>query len=296
MEIQNKKKKGFGAGVITLIITFGTKLLKMTKVIKAALIIGSIASYSYLFNWKFALMIVATILFHEYGHFWAMKKCGIKTKGIYMIPFVGGAAIADEKFKSRRDEAYIALMGPWFGLGMSLAIGSLYYVTGNPLFAVGGAWMAMINLFNLLPINPLDGGRIIKSMAFSLHSVIGMVFLTIGLVGGLVLAIMLKSGLFILIVCIGGIEVWLEWYSRKHMKELKVIIDLHSTESLNNVLKLPEIKSIHDNLYKDEMPPMNRKLMIEYFLLYILTIMVLIGTMAMFKHIPGASLASELLK
>ncbi len=77
------------------------KLLKSAKAVKVALAGASFASYSYLTDWKFAIIILISLVFHEYGHLKAMKKFGLKTKGIYLIPFVGGAAVQAEYCKTR---------------------------------------------------------------------------------------------------------------------------------------------------------------------------------------------------
>jgi len=104
-------KKSFGVALWLVLLKIGGKFItvitKMSKLIFAG---ASIVAYSYIFTWQFALVLVAMIFIHEYGHLTAMKQCGMKTKGIYLIPFFGGAAITDDMFKSRRDESYIALM------------------------------------------------------------------------------------------------------------------------------------------------------------------------------------------
>ena len=89
--------QGNFAGMFGLFVK-GLKLFKSTKVIFAA---SSFATYAFLFSWQFSAVIIITLIFHEYGHLWAMKRFGMKTKGIYLIPFVGGAAVADEAFRSR---------------------------------------------------------------------------------------------------------------------------------------------------------------------------------------------------
>ena len=75
-------------GLIAFLIKISPILLKFfksVKVIKLALASGSMVAYSYLFTWEFAIILLAAIVFHEYGHITGMKKCGIKTKGIYLI-------------------------------------------------------------------------------------------------------------------------------------------------------------------------------------------------------------------
>jgi hypothetical protein len=81
---------------------------------------------------------------------------------------LGAVALAEERFKSARNEAYIAIMGPIFGLMFFvLPMGIVWWWTQNPMWAAIGALMAFINLINLFPINPLDGGRILKALAYT---------------------------------------------------------------------------------------------------------------------------------
>lgn len=211
-------------GLLALLLKIGPKLLsvmvkfaKFFKIGKFGLGAISFASYAYLFTWQFAIMIIVLLVVHEYGHLMAMKRCGLKTKGIYLIPFLGAAAVSEELFKSRRDEAYIAIMGPLFGLVLSGIAGLIYLWTGNALFAAAAGWMAMINLFNLLPVNPLDGGRIMKSIMFSINSKFGFYFMILGIIASLIILYYAGIVLFFFLLIIGSFELIWE-YTRMNKK------------------------------------------------------------------------------
>lgn len=199
-----RQKSTTGPGIAVLASKFGVKLmpfalklLKGIKALKIALAAISITSYSLLFTWQFAVMIMVMLFVHENGHIWAMRRYGMKVKGIYFIPFLGGLAVGETAFPSRKAEVIIAIMGPIWGFALALATGVVYFLTNNPLFAAASSWMAFINLFNLLPINPFDGGRIMKNVAFSLHSWVGMIFVTAGFVVSILLAV--KFGLWLVV-------------------------------------------------------------------------------------------------
>ena len=201
------------AGFIALFIKLGGKfislLLKLVKGLKAgkiALAGGSFAAYALLFSWEFALVLIASLLFHEMGHMWAMRRYGMKTKGIYLIPFLGAAAVAEDRFPSRKAETVIALMGPLWGFAMATATFGAYFATEEPLFAALAGWMAMLNLFNLLPINPLDGGRVMKSIAYSVSSRLGTLFLWFGIAAGFYAAWHFRIALLWLLIIAGVIE------------------------------------------------------------------------------------------
>lgn len=212
-----RSKIGLGALGIKIGVKIGgalIKLVKSMKIGKLGLAGASAASYAYVSTWEFALIIMLMLFVHESGHIWAMKRCGVRTKGIYFIPFVGGAAVADEEFPSRGAEVFIAIMGPLWGLSLVLVTGVVYALTHNPFFAAAAGWMAMVNLFNLLPVNPLDGGRIAKSIAYSTSSRLGFVFLAFGVILCMVLAFTFGFKLFFILLPVGALELISEYKRR----------------------------------------------------------------------------------
>ncbi|KZN29446.1 hypothetical protein N480_06905 [Pseudoalteromonas luteoviolacea S2607] len=205
-----QERKGNWLGLAAL----GFKLFKSAKVIKAALIGASVAGYAWLFSWQFALMLVACLVVHEYGHVRAMKYFGLKTKGFYLIPFVGGLAMSEEKMTTRWQDVIISLMGPAFGLFTSVLGVVLYYATGSEIFAGVAVLSALLNLFNLLPILPLDGGHVLKSISFSMRSWVGLLACLGGLALGLWVSYEFGLMLLAFFIFIGSIEILLEWRSR----------------------------------------------------------------------------------
>jgi len=209
-EIVPEKRK---VGVVGL-ASLGLKLLKSAKVIKVVFAGASVAAYSWLFSLQFALALIACLVFHEYGHIRAMKYFGMKTKGIYLIPFMGGLALGDNKINTRWQDVVISIMGPSFGLFLSLAFLVAYVVTGEIFFAGLAAFNALLNLFNLLPILPLDGGHILKSISFSMDSKIGIVLCAAGAALGVFLSYQLGLALLGFLLLIGSVEILVEWRSR----------------------------------------------------------------------------------
>ena len=190
-------------------ISLMAKLLKGLKVGKVTLAGASMASYAYLFTWQFALLIMVMLFIHESGHIWAMRKCGMKIRGIYFIPFVGGAAVAeprDGQILSMTEEVFIAIMGPVWGLALTIVTAIAYAQTGNPIFAAAASWMALVNLFNLIPINPLDGGRILVAIAKSIHAVLGLGVIAVSLLAMAYFSMKFGLGLLAFLVLIGAME------------------------------------------------------------------------------------------
>lgn len=215
-EMVIEEKKSFS---VIGFFSLATKLLKSAKAIKVVMAGASLAAYTWMFSLPFALTLIACLVFHEYGHLKAMKYFGMKTKGIYLIPFMGGLALGDDKINTRWQDVVISLMGPVFGLFLSLFFLLLYVVTGEVFFAGVASFNALINLFNLLPIVPLDGGHVLKSISFSMNSKLGLALcgLTAGI--GVVLSYKFGLGLLGFMLVIGMLDIFIEWRTR-HLSRL----------------------------------------------------------------------------
>ncbi len=197
-------------GHMATFFVMGLKLLKSAKVIKVALLGTAIGGWSLIFSWQFALVLVSVLVFHEYGHLRAMKYFGLKTKGMYLIPFVGGLAIG-ERAKTQWQDVVISLMGPIFGLLMSIAFYLAYLVTENHFIGLVASLSSLINLFNLLPVYPLDGGRAIKAIVFSAKKYWGFALLLSLSAAGFALAASAGWGFICVFIIIGLIDLLVSW-------------------------------------------------------------------------------------
>jgi len=166
------------AGKVNSFVLLGiaAKLFKSFKVIKVALLGASVAVYSVMFTVEFALALVAVLIFHEYGHVRAMKKFGIPTKGFYLIPFFGGVAVGD-KARTQWESLYISMMGPVYGLVMTAAFYVAFLITGSHFCGLVTSISALLNLVNLFPVYPLDGGHVVKALVFSRRNRIALILL-----------------------------------------------------------------------------------------------------------------------
>jgi len=189
--------------VVGVLVKGGFVVLKAGK---AVLGLASFAVYAVLFTWQFAVVIVAMLIIHEYGHLRCMKHYGMETRGIHLIPLLGAAAVSEDNFPSRRAEAAVALAGPLTGAVLAAGTGLVYIATRNGAFAAIAAWMALINLFNLLPVVPLDGGRIVKSITCSIGSRTGLAALIAGMLLGAMLAVTADLWIFVIIIPLGLVD------------------------------------------------------------------------------------------
>lgn len=292
---QEKKSK---TGLWALFAKLGSKLssvlvkvLKGFKFTKIGLAGLSLAGYAAVYTWKFGLLLMIAIGFHESGHVWAMKKMGIKTKGFYFLPFIGGAAIAEEQYKTYGENAYIAIMGPIWGALLAGLCAGAYWITGIPMLAAAAAWMATLNLFNLLPITPLDGGQLVRSIAFSIHKNVGVAFLTLSMLGGIFIMWKLHIGLFALILLVGGFELFWEVRLRFKMAQVRA-----GTRSKWDGIPTSHLDSEQPDGLKHYPDSMKAAQLALTACSYVCTLAVLVAILFMMKGVPGADLAANFLE
>ena len=120
----------------------------------------SLGFYALIWGWRYAAGFIALIFVHEMGHYIAARQCGLNVGAPTFIPFVGAWITLKEQPVDAEVEAYVAMAGPLIGTIGALAV----YLGGraldsNLLLAIAYAGL-FLNLINLLPVSPLDGGRI----------------------------------------------------------------------------------------------------------------------------------------
>lgn len=200
------ERPGSRTGLIALLV-LGVKAFKSTKFLG---LLGSLLAYALSMGWQVAGILVVGLCIHEYGHVWAMRRLGVPTKGFYLIPFVGGIAIPERPFEKRHEEAFIAASGPVFGMvATPLVLGLAWLLTGSLSHAASAAqFLVFMNLFNLLPIVPLDGGRVIRSVVSSFSRTAGIALVVgSGLAAG-AMAYAIPSPILGIVGVLALLEVW----------------------------------------------------------------------------------------
>jgi Zn-dependent protease len=178
---------------LKLLTTFGSMLV-------------SIGAYALLFGLPFAVGLVLLLLLHEIGHVIQLRREGIKASAPMFIPFLGAVISAKSMGKDAAAEARVGLAGPVLGSLAALVPLGLWLLTGSDLWRALAYVGFVLNLFNLLPIVPLDGGR---AMA-ALNPAIWLA----GLAGLVALTVFYPSPILFLILIFGGLESWRRWKNR----------------------------------------------------------------------------------
>lgn len=198
---------------------FGTTLLSM---------IVSLWFYAVFYGWKFAAALVYLIFVHEMGHVLAAKRKGIATSPAVFIPFAGAFISMKDTPRNASTEAYLAYGGPLAGMIAFLPALPLYWWTQDPFWALVIYLGALLNLFNLMPISPLDGGRIV--------SVLSTKIWLIGLIGLGAMLFANPGPLMVFIFIIGLITWWSrlrESYQHQVLQYEREACSPFSTKSLN---------------------------------------------------------------
>ena len=188
---ESRTAKGLGAagvGIAVLLAKFKTLLLvllnfKWAFILLKVLTYGgsffiSLFFYALFWGWKFALVFVLMILAHEMGHYVTIRNYGLPARLPMFVPFVGAYTMGGVP-ESLEHDAYIALAGPLTGLGVSAACFAYGYQTHEIFWYMAANVGAFVNLFNMIPAMPFDGGRVAGALSPALW-VVGFV-LFIGL-------------------------------------------------------------------------------------------------------------------
>ena len=120
----------------------------------------SLAIYAAIWGWPYAAGFVLLLFAHEMGHFVAARQCGLDVGAPTFIPFVGAWIALKDQPLDVRTEAYVAVAGPLVGTVAAVAVYLWSRWTGSTLLLAIAYAGLFLNLFNLLPVSPLDGGRI----------------------------------------------------------------------------------------------------------------------------------------
>ncbi|MEZ5098710.1 MAG: site-2 protease family protein [Thermoleophilia bacterium] len=197
------------AVLIGLALKFKTAalvVLKLKVFATAGTMLVSVAAYAYLWSWKFAIGFVLLILVHELGHVIELRRQGVPASAPLFIPFLGAVVGMKEMPKDAWREARVALAGPILG---SLAAAGVWIAAAalDSDFLLALAFTGfLINLFNLLPVVPLDGGRAVAALHPTLWAV--------GLAGLVGLTIWHPNPILLIVLLFGGLELWRRWRAR----------------------------------------------------------------------------------
>ena len=208
-----ERAKRFGGPIVAVLVLLATKLKaillllpKLKILTTSATMLVSIAAYALIWGWQFAVGFVLLLLVHEMGHVIQLRREGIEASAPMFIPFLGAVVAAKSLGDNAAAEARVGLAGPVLGTIGTLIPLALWLATGAEFWQALTYVGFFINLFNLLPVLPLDGGRAMAALS-------PWVWFA-GYAGLVALTFIFPNPILILILLIGGYESWQRWKNR----------------------------------------------------------------------------------
>jgi Zn-dependent protease len=194
----------FGAYLKAGVLLLGK--LKLVTTAGTALI--SVVAYSLFWGWWFAVGFVVLLLVHEMGHVIQLRREGVRASSPMFVPFLGAVISARSLGKNALAEARVGLAGPVLGSIGAAACLLIAQATNSNFFRALAYVGFLINLFNLIPVLPLDGGRAMAAMAPWMWFV--------GFAALIPIALLVHAGIVLFVVIVfGGREIWRRWQLRK---------------------------------------------------------------------------------
>ena len=198
-------------GALLVLLKWGKAALLLVGKFKllgtAGSMLVSIAAYALIWGWKFGAVFVGLLLIHEMGHVIQLRREGVKASAPMFIPFLGAFVAMRELPKDAGAEARVGLAGPVLGTIGCLIPLAFWLATDAPFWQACAFIGLFLNLFNLLPILPLDGGRAAQALSSWIWGIGFLLFLGV--------LVIYPSPVLILIVLLGGLETWRRWKQRK---------------------------------------------------------------------------------
>ena len=168
-----KVKKALGPVGVVLVALFAKFKFALLAAIKylplllktGGTMIVSIGFYAMVWGIWFAVGFVLLLFVHECGHLLAAKRFGLKVGAPVFIPFLGALIALKESPRNAWIESVVGIGGPLLGSAGALLCEVLYLATGNLMFRSLAYTGFFLNLFNLMPVGFLDGGRIVTALS-----------------------------------------------------------------------------------------------------------------------------------
>jgi len=205
-----KRAGGFLIGGALLVWKLAAPLFLVLKNVKffwaGLTFFVSVAAYTTIWSWRFALGFTVLILVHELGHVIQLRREGVPATAPLFIPFLGAVVGMKGLPQNAWVEAKVGLAGPVLGtVGAAACLAAGVALDSDLLRALAYTGF-LLNLFNLIPVLPLDGGR----AAAAVHPA----FWFVGLFAVALLFFMHGSTILLLIAVLGGYELYHRWQRR----------------------------------------------------------------------------------
>ena len=199
-----------GAAILAFLAKLKSIILLLPKVkllATSGTMVVSVIAYATIWGFPFAAGFVVLLLVHEMGHVIQLRREGIKASAPMFIPFLGAVISARSLGDNALAEARVGLAGPILGTIGAAACIPIWHATGNDIWRALAFTGFFLNLFNLLPVVPLDGGRAMAAMTPWMWG--------LGFLGIVALAIIFPNPIILIIAVFAGYETYKRWQLRR---------------------------------------------------------------------------------
>ena len=197
-----------------------------------------------------ATWLMMAMVMHEAGHYVAMKRFRYRNLEMFFIPLLGAAVAGERTDVSAREECITLIAGPVPGLILGCVIYIIDASVPVPSIRMGASWLVWLNLLNLLPFDPMDGGRLWNLLLFSKNRVAEIVFA--------------MTGVLVLFTCIAGWN-WVSlaivpyplWKNLRYaQRRIRVVNEIRT--------RIPDLPSRITDLSEEQLREIFRIVRVEY--------------------------------
>ena len=171
-------------------------LLGLTKMSTLLSMLATFGLYWTAYGWRFAAGLVLSIYIHEMGHVFALRRYGIAASAPMFIPGFGAFVRMKAHPANVGEDARVGLAGPIYGLAAAVFAWVMGLITGAPIWLAIARIGAWINLFNLIPIWQLDGGRGFRALTHHQRGIAAVAAVAMWV---------FTEEVMLLIICLGGV-------------------------------------------------------------------------------------------
>lgn len=205
---------------LLLLLLSGAKFGKLFTTGGTMLI--SLVVYAFVFGWKYAAGFVALLFVHEMGHYIAARQRGLAVGAPTFIPFIGAWVELKDLPHDAETEAHVGLGGPLLGSVGALAV-YFFARDAGPTWLLAVAYAGFfLNLFNLIPLSPFDGGRITACLSPRIW-LLGVPIL-------IALFFWRPSPMLLLMALLAAPQVWKAWKFDPNSEEAKTYYAVPTTK------------------------------------------------------------------
>lgn len=213
-------------------------------------LVGFYLAFGLLLSWSLVPLLILVLLLHEYGHYWAMRYFGYQDTQIFFVPFLGAAATGNKAEPKLWQEIIVYLAGPVPGILVGLALlWSPWVEIWNWLREF--AYLCLVlNIINLLPLTPLDGGRIVEKLVFVRYASARLWFCGFSAACFAAGAWYARDPVLLLLTALTGFMAWGEWQKRPLLQKIR-----HRLSDTHHEQVDERKKRVIDALFEEPLAP-----------------------------------------